>query len=219
MIEEHDLIARLGALGDSLDLPVERTSRVVDVVLARLDEPASQTAPLAADHDRRRWTLVASVALVVAVAVTAIPDARRAVARWFGLDRVSVEIDPNLSPSSPAGTFTTPGPGESRVVIVDGRQVLVSAIAGTLDDVLVSKMVGSSDQVQSVEVVGWPGLWIAGVPHEVMYRALDGSVLVERMAADTLVWQEADVLLRLEGFTDLETALDYASMIAAPATS
>ncbi len=218
MIAEHDLIARLGALGDALDLPVERTSRVVDVVLARLDEPGSQTAPFAADRDRRRWTLVASVAVVVAVAVTAIPDARRAVARWLGLDRVSVEVDPKLSPSSSAGTFTTPGPGESRVVVVEGRQVLVSAIAGTLDEVSVSKTVGSSDQVRSVGVVGWPGLWISGGPHEVMYRALDGSVLVERMAADTLLWQEADVLVRLEGFTDLETALGYASMIAAPAT-
>ena len=139
-------------------------------------------------------------------------------ARWLGLDDVSVEIDPRLSPSSPAGTFTTPGPGESRVIAVDGRPILVSAIAGTFDDVLISKTVASSDQVQSVEVVGWPGLWIEGGPHEVMYRALDGSVLVERVAANTLLWQQADVLVRLEGFIDLESALDHASKIAAPAT-
>lgn len=217
MIEEHNLIARLGALGDALDLPV-KPMRVVDVVLARLDEPVSQTEPIAADRDRRRWALVASVAVVVAVAVIAVPEARHAVARWLGLDGVSVEIDPNLSPSSPAGTFTTPGPGESRVITVDGRPILVSAIAGTLDEALISKTVGSSDQVQSVDVSSWPGLWIAGGPHEVMYRALDDSVLVERVAVDTLLWQQADVLVRLEGFTDLDSALDYASTIAAPAT-
>ena len=218
MIDEHDLIARLGALGDALELPAERTDRLADVVLARLDEHASQTARHATGRDRRSWMTVAAVAVVVAGTVTAIPDARRAVARWLGLDGVSVAIDPNLSPSSSAETFTTPGPGESRVVTVDGQPILVSAIAGTFDEVLVSKTVGSSDQVQSIQVAGWPGLWIEGEPHEVMYRVLDGSVLVERMAADTLVWQEADALLRLEGFTDLEAALDYASEIAAPAT-
>lgn len=218
MIDEHDLIARLGSLGEVLDLPATRTSRVVDVVLARLDEFARPVARAASVRDRRGLAFAAAVAVVVAGSVLAVPDARHAVARWLGLDAVSVKVDPDLSSTAHDGTFTTPGPGESRVVTVDGRQILVSAIAGALDEALIAKTVGSSEQVLGVDVAGWPGLWIEGDPHEVMYRDLDGSVLVERVAADTLLWQEADVLLRVEGFTELDAALDYAAEIAAAVT-
>lgn len=216
MTDRDDLVTRLGSLGDALDLPAARTSRVVDVVLARLDEPVRPAARPAADRPRRGWALAAAVVLAVVGAVVLVPDARHAVARWLGLDGVSVEVDPDLSSSSPPGTFTMPGPGESRVVTVDGREILVSAIAGALDEVLINKTVASSDQVRSVEVGGWPGMWIEGASHEVLYRTLDGDVLVERVAANTLLWQEGDVLLRLEGFIDLEDALEYASEIAAP---
>jgi hypothetical protein len=218
MIDEHDLIARLGSLGEALDLPPARTSLVVDEVLARLDEPARPVAHPPSVRHRRRVALAAAVAVVVAGGVLAVPDARHAVAQWLGLDSVSIEVDPDLSSSPHDGTFTKPGPGESRVVTVDGREILVSAIAGEFDEVLIFKTVRSSDQVLPVDVAGRRGLWIAGDPHEVMYRALDGSVLVERVAADTLLWQGADVLLRVEGFTELDAALDYAAEITAAGT-
>ena len=38
--------------------------------------------------------VVAAAVLVILVGVALIPDSRRAVARWFGLDGVTVEVDP-----------------------------------------------------------------------------------------------------------------------------
>ena len=89
---------------------------------------------------------------------------------------------------------------------VDGRRIIVSAVRGELTEQLIVKTVGSSDQIEEVTVDGHPGLWFAGAPHHVMYDAPIGDVVVERVAADTLVWQDGDSLFRVEGFDRLADA-------------
>ena len=208
MIFEHDLIARLEELGDQLALDDRANSRLADDVLTRIAQPKPQRSqPLS---PRRRAAAVAAALVVVCGGALAFPDARHAMARWFGLDAVGVRIEPDLFLPPPPSAFDAPGPGASRVVVVDGRQVQVSAVSGALDEMLVMKTVGSSDQLQQVDVNGHLGLWVDGAPHEVMYRAPSGDVVVKRVAGNTLLWQVGDVLYRVEGLPDLADALAFA---------
>ena len=57
-------------------------------------------------------------------------------------------------------------------------------------------------------------MWIDGAPHEVFYRDGDGEVVFERFAGNTLLWQEGDVLYRVEGFPTLADALAYAATVS-----
>jgi hypothetical protein len=208
MISEHDLIARLEQLGDELSFGEDTEARLVGRVLDGIGDGQER-------RSRRRWTgaLVAAITLLVLGLALLLPHARSAVAHWFGLDAVEVGIDPHLSLPPPPSTFDVPAPGASRVVVVDGHQVLVSAMSGSLNEVLIHKTVGGSRQVQQVDVSGHLGLWVDGAPHEVMYLAPDGDVLVDRAAANTLLWQDGNVLYRIEGFSDLADALEFAAKV------
>ena len=118
-------------------------------------------------------------------------------------------MEPSTTPS--AEPFTVPGPGESELVMVHGREVLLSAIDGRLFEAGITKTVQSSEQISEVRVGDHPGLWIAGEPHQVVYESPDGEVVVTRAASNTLLWQDGQVLYRVEGFDDLADALEFAT--------
>ena len=199
MIDVDDLTERLRSLGDALTFD---EADLAESVLARVDsEPRRGT---------RLWSVVAAAVLLVVVGVALIPDSRRAVARWFGLDGVTVDVDPEVSGTAPPVSFDLPGPGESRVVEVDGREILISTISGSLSPRMITKSVQSSGQVQEVDVDGAPGLWIEGPAHEIGYESPAGHPVFERMAGNTLIWQRGAVITRVEGFGALEEALAFA---------
>lgn len=197
---------RLVALGDELDLGGES---LVDDVLTRLGQPAVEAV-----RPRVALRVAAAAVLVVAVAVVAIPDARRTVAGWFGWESVSVERRPDLDPPA----TTTPiadGSAAGEVVVVDGREILVTTIDARLDVGLVRKTVGSESGVVETAIGGRLALWIHGEPHLVSFIGADGSVIDERVAGDTLLWQTGDVTVRVEGFDDLDDAIEFAEARAA----
>lgn len=196
-----DLIDRLGRLGNDIDRELGAT----DLAEATLD--AIDTSPTRTRH--RPWAVAASLLLIVMLGVLVIPDSRRAVARWFGIPGVQIEIEPRLSLPPPIGVTESVGPGESRVLDVDGREILVSAIDASLEAQLITKTVSASDQLEQVEVNGAPGLWIGGESHEVLYRVAESEVVVERVAANTLLWNDGDLLYRIEGFDRLDDALAF----------
>lgn len=197
-IRFEDLIDRLECFGDALGF---HDTDVSNEVLDRIATPRRPRL-----HHRR---FVAAAVVLVMTGVALHPDSRHAVARWFGFDGLVVEIDPDLSSQAPVEGFDAPGPGESQLVVVDGREVLVSAVHGVWSDVLITKSVGSSDQIEEVDVDGLRGLWISGAPHDVLYETDNGEVAVDRVSANTLVWQDVDVLYRVEGFARLDDALAF----------
>jgi hypothetical protein len=202
MIELDDLTERLRALGDAL---VFDDADLAESVLARVEaEPRSRARP---------WLVVAAAVLLVLVGVALVPDSRRAVARWFGLDGVTVEVDPEVTGTAAPVSFDLPGPGQSRVIEVEERPILVSTISGTLSPGMITKSVQSSAQVHEVDVDGAPGLWIAGPAHEIGYESPSGLPVFERMAGNTLLWQRGDVITRVEGFDALEDALAFAHQV------
>lgn len=194
-----DLIDRLERLGDVLDLD---DADIAELVLDRISGPQQS-------RSGHQWLAAAAVVLAVMAGVVLHPDSRHAVARWFGLDGLVIEVDPDLSAPEARIVFEAPGPGQSRVVTVEGREVLVSAVSGTLSDALITKSVGSSEQVEQVDIDGLEGLWISGAAHQVLYEAANGEVVVERFAANTLLWQDNGVLYRVEGFDQLADALAF----------
>jgi hypothetical protein len=202
--ERDELADQLAALGDALEL---REDRIVDAVLEHIDSPRRPP--------RVGW-LVAAAAAVLIVGVVLQPGARDAMARWFGLDGVRVEVDPDLRVPPSIDRAAPPGPGESATVIVDGREVIVSAVDGRFTGSLLTKTVRSSDQVEQVDVAGRPGLWIAGGAHEVLYEAPTGDVVVQRAAGNTLLWQDGPILYRVEGFDELDDALAFAEGTRGP---
>jgi hypothetical protein len=203
MLDMDDLAERLAAMGEMLvfDDPDPTAGAIARVTGASPARPS-----------RHRMLLVA--AAIVAVTVAAVlfdPDTRTAIARWFGIGGVEVQVDPNLEvdPDAPS-TFDLPGPGDSVEMTVGGHRILVSAIPARANEALVEKTVAAANQVQPVEVGGHAGLWIGGAPHEVLYETLDGDVEVRRVAANTLLWFDGRVLYRVEGFDELADALEFA---------
>ena len=206
MQSHGDVIAQLAELGACLDVDDDR---LVDDVLDRVARPAQRSRR--ADRPGHRGWLVAAAIVVLVVGLVAHPSGREAMARWLGLDGVSVEVDPSLPTAPSAEPFAVPGPGASELVEVNGREVLFSAIDGRLFEAGITKIVQSSDQVSEVRVGDEPGLWIAGGPHQVAYESPDGEVVVTRVASNALLWQDGPVLFRVEGFDDLADALEFAT--------
>lgn len=201
----NELETRLAELGDRLDLDADN---LVDDVIARLDEPVTPS------HGRLRWlSVAAAIVVVIAVVVAATPGSRRTVARWLGLEQVRIEVRPDLERTGPPVTLGLPGPGDSRIVDVDGSSILVSALDGRIDGSMITKSVASSDSVIEVAVSGHPGLWIDGAPHQVSYTTTDGETHVVRAAAGTLLWQDGPVLYRVEGFDAVDDALAFAASL------
>jgi hypothetical protein len=79
-------------------------------------------------------------------------------------------------------------------------------------DLIAEKLVGPGTRVESVDVDGAPGAWIAGDPHVIVFFDERGQVRQEalRLAGDTLVWERGRLLVRVEGASSRERALAVA---------
>lgn len=66
--------------------------------------------------------------------------------------------------------------------------------------------------VDAVRVRGARGYWLAGAPHEQVYRGVDGTIYPDtlRLAGNTLVWERGPLTLRLEGARSKRQALRIA---------
>lgn len=96
-----------------------------------------------------------------------------------------------------------------------GVAYLLTQLRGTVDEPLFAKGLGPETRLTRVMVGASPGYWIEGQPHAIFYFGENGRVLQEevRLAGNVLLWQHGDVLLRLEGATSREVALDLAAEV------
>lgn len=220
---------RLAAWGDGLEFV--DTDTLADDVLSAIR---------AAPHPRRPWRIAlaaAAAVLLVALVVVAIPDSRGAVARWLGLERLEVRVvdEPATSSRDLGPLFTLDGaaarvgvtpyvvptlgdpvavhaPGGHYVAVRyddGGTPVLVATLPGRL----FHKEVAAGSQVEPLTVRGVEGMWVTGEPHELVYADPRGDVVQTRAASDTLVWQEGDMIVRIEGDITRERALELASQL------
>jgi hypothetical protein len=187
-----DLEQRLIGVGATLVFP--RADALADDVLAEIATP------------QRRWRrpllVAAAVLLAVAAVVTAVPDSRHAVARWLGFESLRIEVVDRIPPEIEAALDEPPS-----------DDVTVATLPGTLDAGSFRKLVLAGATVTPVDVGGRPGYWIEGEPHVFMYVDPDGDIREARLAANTLVWQDGDVVRRVEGDVALERALEIAEAL------
>jgi hypothetical protein len=187
-MSELTLDARLVAMGEALEFP--RAGSLADDVMAALEQPEVE------EHRWRRPLLaVAAVALLVIAATLAVPASRRAVARWFGfgsyrIERVVDFPDVDAGPA-PIGPLVTRGDLTTDAFV---------------------KLARIGTDVREVDVNGRPGFWISGGPHLFFTYDRNGMRQEQRLAGNTLVWQQGDQIVRVEG---VDLTLEEALQIAA----
>jgi hypothetical protein len=95
----------------------------------------------------------------------------------------------------------------------DGRvRLLLTEFQGALNPDFIQKSAGPETTIERVQVNGEPGYWLAGKPHEFVYTDENGQPVFEtvRLAGNTLLWENGDLLLRLEGDLTRAEALGIA---------
>jgi uncharacterized protein DUF4367 len=211
----------LRALAAAIEWPAE--PELGTRVRERLVKPAGRYGRLLA---------VAIAVLVVAVAAAfAVPDSRSAILRFFGLEGVTViEVDtlPRVQPGPLAfGDPTTLRKAESTlgfeallprlgkpdevrvdegsylIVVYSGGRIRLSEFQGGVG--IVKKLAGAG--VEQLTVNGGPGLWVPA-----------GHLVFElgrqpRLAANTLLWEQKGLTIRLEGRLTKAKALEIAASV------
>jgi hypothetical protein len=96
-----------------------------------------------------------------------------------------------------------------------GVGLLLTEFLGIQNRDFLQKTVYEGGHVEDVTVAGKPGFWISGAPHQVMMADRFGQPFPEtlRLAGNTLVWQDGDLTLRIEGRFDKQRALAIARSV------
>jgi hypothetical protein len=95
------------------------------------------------------------------------------------------------------------------------RGLLLTEFLGADAPVFARKFLGAGTSIESVNVDGQAGVWLAGRPHEFAYLDEHGQIQMEslRLAANTLLWERGRVTLRLEGAISKSAALRIANSV------
>lgn len=185
---------------------------------------------------RRRLVLVAMIVAVAVVAGLAVPQARTAVLRFFGIGAVRIEYVerlPTVTPGAPFDLGTKISAEDTAFPIVhsellgepdavyetgnvvtllygspDAVRVLVTEIAGPpVPPEVMRKIVGSTT---STELVPIAGSFEPGIWIEGEPHVLVLPGAPARLAANTLVWRRGDLTLRIEGAASRDEAVRIA---------
>ena len=94
-----------------------------------------------------------------------------------------------------------------------GVALLITQFRGETNPLLMGKLLAAGTTLDEVQVNGWRGFWLAGEPHAFFFRDPQGEIHQEtlRLAGNTLVWEQANVTLRIEGAPAREQALRLAT--------
>ncbi|MCW3840576.1 DUF4367 domain-containing protein [Micromonospora yasonensis] len=128
--------------------------------------------------------------------------------------RFPIRVPAKLGPPEQVLVADDDGLGSYRVatLLYRGGTLRVDAFDGQLDPVFQKQAAGPD--VEFVQVDGDFAVWVGG-PHTLAYVDRGGTVRVEtaRLAAATLIWQEAGVSYRLEGNLTRDEAIAIADSL------
>ncbi len=109
----------------------------------------------------------------------------------------------------------------TRAGIPVSAQAGVAALVSEFDNATIQsgffgKIVGPDTRVEAVVVNGGNGFWLEGRPHGFFYQERNGASFVDaplRLAGNTLIWEQAGLIVRIEAQVDKATALRIASSL------
>jgi hypothetical protein len=96
-----------------------------------------------------------------------------------------------------------------------GLGLLVSEFRGDLVPEFIGKLAGEATEIEELTLDGERAIWIEGAAHFFFYRRPDGvsSERTLRLAANVLLLERGDMLVRLEGAFGLERAKQIAASL------
>lgn len=141
---------------------------------------------------------------------------------------VLVPTLPELGP--PDAVYLAPAPAGERVGLVyaarlglvpspeTGASLLVLEArvpAGGFEPTVLRKSAGPNTRLEEVTVNGGRGVWLEGAPHVLFLPDASGQFHEDqvRLAGNVLLWEQAGLLLRLEGGLSRDQALQIAASV------
>jgi hypothetical protein len=96
-----------------------------------------------------------------------------------------------------------------------GVSVLVTEARGAVNEQFFGKTVGPGTTIESVNVNGHSGWWIAGAPHTIVFTDANGNPYFDtlRLATNTLLIDDNGMVIRIEGDMTKAQALQIASSL------
>ena len=119
-----------------------------------------------------------------------------------------------LSHSPPGGRVTllyVAGPGFPAAAGT-GAGLLITEFRGDQPREFLGKTLGPGTTAAQLRIKGEPAVWIAGQPHLVVFRDVEGTIRVDplRLATNTLLWHHGKLLIRIEAHVSEAVALRIA---------
>jgi hypothetical protein len=91
---------------------------------------------------------------------------------------------------------------------------LVMEIKASIDEGSFGKMAGGGTTVERVQVNGGPGFWISGARHGFFfYSGRSGTADKFRLAGNALIWNQGDLVIRIESSLDRQHAQGAAASV------
>ena len=86
---------------------------------------------------------------------------------------------------------------------------------GGFEPAILGKVAGPGTRLEEMSVNGGRGVWLEGAPHEVFLPDPSGQFRPDRvrLAANVLLWEQAGLLVRLEGMLSRDQALQIAASV------
>jgi hypothetical protein len=96
-----------------------------------------------------------------------------------------------------------------------GVAVLVTEARGAVNEQFFGKTIGPDTTIENVDVNGRPGWWISGAPHAFGFTDANGNPYFDtlRLATNTLVFDDGQTVVRIEGDMTRQQALQIAGSL------
>jgi hypothetical protein len=93
--------------------------------------------------------------------------------------------------------------------------MLLTQFRADLDTRFIEKTLGPDTRLEQVSVNGGLGFWLDGPAHEFLFRDERGEIRNEsiRLADHTLIWEQGELTLRIEGAMSKAEALRIAASV------
>jgi hypothetical protein len=111
-----------------------------------------------------------------------------------------------LLPPRVSAAYLGTQPDGGRITLVTGRLNIVE-FRGRVSPYVV-KLAGPSTRVRPLRVNGGRGVFISGAPHQVIFEDVHGQAQPDdiHLAGDVLLWQQHNLIVRIEGARSLREA-------------